>query len=154
MRDTIGKLVIALVAGLMLFGVTGPKLFKMFQIEGWLGGAQISEVVVTQKWHQLPDQHESNRDTYWISWSDKDIREVGDHRINVTSKKWAMSGIGDVIEIVHVPGDSSPYMRDGIFCEMGNFILDGILLLVELFAFVYLFITGIREIKRRRSHAA
>jgi hypothetical protein len=44
--------------------VTGPKLVKMAQIRGWLPGASVSEVRITQMWHQRPGEGGTDRWSY------------------------------------------------------------------------------------------
>lgn len=132
----------------LALGVTVPKLVKMSQIKGWTTGAEVKVEKVTQKWNQTPDIHPSNRNTFWISWSNKDIKLVGDHRTNVQKEKWDNINIGDEIELIYVPGDTSAYLRDGIFVEYGNFVFDIVLLLGEITTVIILLI---QLIKRRRT---
>ncbi|MEM8640717.1 MAG: hypothetical protein AAGG51_18150 [Cyanobacteria bacterium P01_G01_bin.54] len=127
------KDVIALLVALGLaFGVTIPKLYKMGQIKGWLAGATETTEVITQKWHQTANEHPSERETYWIAWSETDIREIGNHRLNVTQEDWHRVEIGELIEVVSLPTDDHLYLRNGIFVSPENFVFDGVLLVGEL----------------------
>lgn len=108
--------------------ITAPKLYKMGQIRGWISGAETSTKTITQKWHQTSIAYPSGGDAYWLAWSDTNIREVGDHRLNVTLEHWQTIDIGEDIEIVYTPRDSKPYLRDGIFASPGNFVFDIFLL--------------------------
>lgn len=54
--------------------------------------------------------------------------------------------IGKKIQILYVPGDNAPYLKDDIFVEPGNFVFDFVLLFGELaLAFGY-----IMELVKRR----
>lgn len=138
-------LIVALGVGI---GVTGPKLYKMAQIKGWLPGATAADWTVTQKWHQTPNQHPSGRNTYWIATTEEDIRKIGPHRLNVPSEKWESLKEGDKLEIVSVPGDPAPYLRDGIFVSWGNFAFDLALLGVE-FGVVGVMVWPLRRLRKR-----
>jgi hypothetical protein len=134
------KNIIFLVMALGLaFGATIPKLYKMCQIKGWVSGATASQQLITQKW-ETPADNPRGRLTYWIAWSDVDIRQVGDHRLNVTSAKWNQLAVGDAIEVIRIPGDRWPYVRDGIFVSPDNFAFDGILLALELGVAVWMIV--------------
>ena len=61
------KLVVVIIAILLLIGVTGPKLFRMCQIRGWIPGATIINKTIADKWIQ----HYEGKDIYWISWGMK-----------------------------------------------------------------------------------
>jgi len=112
--------------------VTGPKLYQMARIKGWLGGANSQERVIVEKWNQTPDQHPRGRDTYWISLTEDDIRKRGPHRLNLEPEQWRDLQVGDKIEVVYLPGDPEPYLRDGIYTSWGNFAFDFVLLGLEL----------------------
>ncbi|MBC8117737.1 MAG: hypothetical protein H7062_25385 [Candidatus Saccharimonas sp.] len=143
--------VIVLIAALgVAIAFTVPKLFKMCQIKGWVPGASATNEVITQKWHQTPEQHPSGRDSYWIAWGITDIKTVGGHRLNVPSERWERLNVGDTIEVVRLPGDRWPYLRDGIFVSAENFIFDFLLLNVELGVAIFMVRALIRS---RRSGA-
>lgn len=131
------KIIIVIICGLLAVGVTGPKLYKMCQIKGWVPGAEIETVIITQKWNQTPDIHPSGRNTFWISWTEKDIKQIGNHRTNVFEDRWNEISIGDSIEVIHVIGDRSPYLRDDIFVTAENFLFDIALLIGELSMAIY-----------------
>ena len=137
----------------MAFGVTIPKLYKMCQIKGWLPGAPATQETITQKWNETPAEHPRGRDTYWIAWSDDDIRKVGDHRVNVPPDYWNNIDVGDQIDVVRLSGDRWPYLRDGIFVSAGNFVFDGILLATEIGVAIAMIIGLIRN-RRRTTTAA
>jgi hypothetical protein len=129
MLTRIGLLIGAL--GLAI-GVTGPKLYKMTQIKGWLPGASVQQRPVTEKWHQTPDDHPNAQDTYWVAFTEDDIRKVGHHRLNVEPEKWESLSEGDSVDVVYVSGSPEPYLRDGIFVSWGNFVFDLVLLGLEV----------------------
>lgn len=64
------KVIISIVACILAFGITIPKLYKMAQIKEWLSGAMLSKVMITKKWHQSSDEHPRGHDTYWIAWTE------------------------------------------------------------------------------------
>ena len=129
------NLLILIIALGFAVGVTTPKLYKMFQIKGWVSGAATDTVTITQKWHQVkPKKIRPN--VFWIAWTDRSIREVGDHRINLQRERWNALEVGATLEIIKAPGDPVPYLREGIFVSPGNFVLDFVLLAAEIGAAV------------------
>lgn len=144
------RIIIVIFAVLLAFGVTGPKVIKMCQIKGWIDGAKVERVTITQKWNQTPDIHPSGRNSFWVSWTGKSIKQIGNHRISVTKEKWNMMKLGDKLEIIHVKGDKHPYLRDGIFVDPGNFIFDIVLLIAELGLAIYFSVALIRDRKKVR----
>jgi hypothetical protein len=52
--------------------------------------------------------------------------------LSVTPERWETIREGDRIEVVYVPGDPWPYLRDDVFVSGGNFVFDFVLLGVEL----------------------
>jgi hypothetical protein len=125
MFKSLGILVLAVGAAVL---ITGPKLVKMATIRGWLPGATVSAEVITQKW----DHASRTGHAYWVAWSERDIREVGPHRLNVPQARWERLAIGDTITIVRVRRDRQAYLRDGIYASTGNFVLDVALLILEI----------------------
>ena len=121
-----------LAAGLALF-VTGPKLHKMCQIKGWIAGAKTTQETISAKWHQTPDQHPKERDVFWIAWQGADIKIRGSNRINLQREKFETMQVGDTIAVVRLPEDPVPYLPQGIFVSPGNFALDIVLLLGEIY---------------------
>jgi hypothetical protein len=132
--------------GLIGLLVTGPKVVRMAQIKGWLPGASARVYPITQKWEEVRDDGQGDRRIYWISWTERSVQEVGDHRLNLERAQWDALAVGDSIEIVRVPGDRWPHVRNGIFVQLENFVLDFVLLGIEL----WLVWTGIRLLRRRR----
>lgn len=126
------KFIFSVLALVLAFGVTGPKLIKMCQIRGWIPGAVVVEEVISKKWHQTPSQDPSERNTFWISWGDKSIMIRGNHRINLEEDDWEQIEVGQSIELTKVPGSNDIFLRDGIFASNGNFVFDIFLLLIEL----------------------
>lgn len=53
------------------------------------------------------------------------------------AEKWDHLNIGDEIEVVYLPGDPTPYTRDGIFASDGNFAFDRGLVAVEIALIVF-----------------
>ncbi|MFC1743145.1 hypothetical protein ACFL35_04060 [Candidatus Riflebacteria bacterium] len=128
----------AVFAPIFVLLITLPKLYKMCQIRGWLAGAHEKMVVITQKW-VMKNNSILKRDSYWIAWTEKDIREVGAHRINLQAEKWKKLKVGDRVKIVTVPEDRHPYLQDGIFVSVGNFILDIVIFFAGISYPVYFF---------------
>ncbi len=126
------RLLALVVALLLAFGITGPKLYKMCQIRGWVPGAVTAVRTVMQKWHQTADEDPEDRDTYWIAITDQDVHKVGPHRLNVFAETWEALSVGDPVEIITVPGDPAPHLRDGIFASDSSFAFDLVLLTGEL----------------------
>lgn len=126
------KVMIFVIACILAFGITIPKLYKVAQIKQWLPGAITSKQLITQKWHQSSEAHPEGRDTYWIAWTEEDIHIAGNHRLNLTYDKWLSLQIADEIKVVYVKGDETPYLHDGIFVSLENIMFDLVLLLVEL----------------------
>jgi hypothetical protein len=118
-------LVLAAAAALL---ITVPKLHKMMRIRGWLPGAFVSTEIITQKW----DAPGRAARAYWVAWTERDIREVGPHRLNVPRARWDRLAIGDRIQIVRLRRDPWPYLRDGIYASTVNILLDIVILLAEI----------------------
>ncbi len=112
---------------------TGPKVYRMAQIRGFVPGAQVSAETVVEKWHQTPEQHHDGRDVFWVTWSESDIRARGSHRLNLPEELWNTVTVGGPIEIVRLEGGSEPHHRQGIYASNGNLAFDLILLGVLLF---------------------
>ncbi len=125
-------LVMVLATGLVLF-ITGPKLHKMCQIKGWIAGTKTTQETISVKWHQTPDQHPKKRDVFWIAWQGADIKVRGSNRINLQREKFEALQVADTIAVVRLPDDPVPYLRQGIFVSRGNFVLDIVLLLGEIY---------------------
>lgn len=113
-----------------LLGLTGVmftsnKLDRMRQIRGWKPGATVRNQLVHDKW--ADDENE----VYWISLTDKDIRVPGNHRLNLPVEVWDRYQPDAPIEVIYLPGDPSPYHREDIYADDGNFAFDTGLLVVE-----------------------
>jgi hypothetical protein len=130
-----------------VFGIiTVSKLYTMYQITGWVGGASIVTYQVRQKWNEFSwnSTTEEMEHIYWVSWTDQDIREPGPHRTTLLPEKWATLNLGDPIEITYVPRDPKPYVRNDIFDSNDNFRFDYMLLLAEFSAAVCFMVKMIR----------
>ena len=91
-----------------------------------------------------------------MTWSETGDFQSRKERINLPEKLWGSCNIGDEIEIINVPGDSSAYHREGIFASDGNFALDRVLLISEyvvaaIAGIVALFF-AVYSIKSRKHH--
>lgn len=105
---------------------TYNKLERMEQIRGWKPGAEVRMETVRQK-YENPDSG-----TCWVAFTDENIRRVGPHRMNMEREPWSSLNIGDVVEVVYLPGDPERYSRDGIYANDGNFAFDWGLLVIEV----------------------
>jgi hypothetical protein len=110
-------------------GVTGPKLHKMAQINGWRPGATVTTRVITAKG---VDQGRRGREHYWVSWATHGGALTRADRDNVSPEVWGSMRVGDSVEIVRVPGDDAAYLNNGVFVEPGNFVFDYVLLAAEI----------------------
>jgi hypothetical protein len=104
---------------------TSRKLERMKQIRGSEPGATVVAEVVHAKWE------DPQSEVCWITITDESIRKGGPHRMNLPPEMWDDYEVGDTIEIVYLPGDPTPYQRDGIYANDGNFAFDRGLLVVE-----------------------
>lgn len=116
--------VLPLLAALVGVAFTWQKLERMKRIRGHEPGARVESHQVLEKWVR-------SSSTYWIRWAEGDIRRPGTHRLNLPRAVWSRYAVGDEIEIVFVPGDSSPHHREGIYASDGNFVFDYLLLACE-----------------------
>ena len=128
-------LVFFLILGVAGVLMTTIKIEKIEQIRGWKPGAVAEMEVVRQKFE------DPQNETCWIALTNESIRRPGPHRTNLQPEIWDRLRIGDPIEIVRLPGDSTPYTRDGIFASDGNYALDHIFLVVE-YAVIVVSIVG------------
>ena len=110
-------------------GVTGPKLYKMAQIKGWLPGATATTRPITQKG---VDHGTRGREHHWVSWANSGGPISRAHRASVSPEVWETMTVGDPVEVIRVPGDEDAYLRNGVFVEPGNFVFDIVLLSVGL----------------------
>ena len=132
---------------ILLFVMTTSKLYTMYQIRGQIPGAFTATYSVRQKWddYSWDRSSRSMQHTYWVTWTDQDIRQPGSHRINLAYEKWSRLKIDDPIEITYVPRDPEPYVRNDIFDSDENFAFDYILLLAELSGAVWLMVKMIKR---------
>src|SRR5712671_4298882 len=98
-------LAIAIFALGMAAIVTVPKLYRMFEIKGWVSGRTSSREVVLQKWYEHTDKY----DSYWIGWGPEPVQQVSSNRINIEEDDWNRLQIFDHIDIVRIPGSRWPY---------------------------------------------
>ncbi len=131
-----------------LISVTAPKLYKMFQIKGWVPGGVPLQVTVTSKWHETAEESLDGRETYWVAWNDGDVKVRGKHRSNMFQDQWRATSIGDKQDIIYIPWEGDTYPKDGIFVSFGNFVFDFILLTLELLG-IYYFVRVARQTIRR-----
>lgn len=141
-------IVVLLISG-FLFIFTGQKLYKMAMIRGFIPGAKVEKRIITQKWNQYVRQRRLSRNVYWISWTDKSIQEVGNHRLNMRYDDWQKLSEGDAIDLVFIPGDNRAFMKNDIFADNGNFIFDLILLIIELTALIWSTFFIISSLKKK-----
>jgi hypothetical protein len=127
---TAGIRYIVLLFFALLAFYTSTKLIKMCAVKGWIPGARVEPHTITQKMQETGRYGE----VYWISWTARDIHEVGNHRTNLDPNQWTALKIGDPIDIIYYRSDPSPYVRQDIFVSAGNFAFDSCLLAAESFA--------------------
>ena len=126
---------------------TTSKLYTMYQLRGQIRGAFTIKYKVRQKWDEYAWDRTSRsmEHTYWVSWTDQDIRQPGTHRINMEYEKWSRLKTDDPLEITYVPRDPEPYLRNDIFDSDDNLFFDHTLLLAELSVAVWLMVRLIRR---------
>jgi hypothetical protein len=125
---------------------TGAKLIKMAQIRGFISGPTPESKVVTAK----ATEPSTYADVYWIAWNGADIRVPSRNRTNLSKDVWETYTLGDQIEILYFPGDSSPYHRPDIFADNGNFAIDAVLLSSWLFGIAILSVLQVHHFLRNR----
>ena len=124
----------------LLLGLAGAlftfnKLERMKQIRGVKPGATPKMQAVLEKW-------ESDR-ACWIRIADGDIRRHGPHRLNLESEEWDKLELGEPIEVMYLPDDATPYLRNGIYASDGNLEFDGGLLVMEIVVSVVSLLGGL-----------
>ena len=144
---SVTRYLIGFIICILFLITTTSKLYTMYQLRGQIPGAFAVTYKVRQKWDEYAWDRSSRSmaHTYWISWTDQDIRQPGSHRINLTYEKWSRLKTDDAIEITYVPRDPEPYLRNDIFDSDGNFFFDHMLLLAELSGAVWLMVRLIRR---------
>ena len=128
---TMRNVFILVLALAMAFGSTIPKLYTMCQIKGWCPGAKAAAEIITQKWNQTPAEHPLGLNTYWITWTDDDIRALGVPRLSISPGYWNTLRVGDEIEVIRLPGEY-PHLRNDFFVSATNFAYNGALLVLEI----------------------
>jgi hypothetical protein len=147
-----GKLLVIFLGALALaFGVTIPKLHKMAQIKGWVPGAVIRQKIVTQKGADPPRRARDFEKSYWVSWIEGDVGDSWKHRVRVPEDVWQVIKLGDQIEVIEVPGEENPHLRNDIFVEPGQFNFDYVLLAGELITAGAVFVLLILRYRRLRT---
>jgi hypothetical protein len=117
------------VLGATCAGFTTSKLHAMRQIRGELPGAKTERQIITDLW-ESPAVGTSSPG-HWVAWNGWDVHKSGSQRAFLAKEAWRRYHRGDAIEIVTVPGDDSPYLRDGIYASDGNLAFDRTLQMVE-----------------------
>jgi hypothetical protein len=110
---------ITLLICLAFMGSMGLQLYTQAQLRGILSGVRVQTQYVTQKWIQKSDKW-GRADTYWVSWTSKDIHQPGNHRVNMQADTWAKLHIGSPITLAYAGIDNTPYIRNDIFDSNGN----------------------------------
>ncbi|MGL4552736.1 MAG: hypothetical protein ACRC33_16295 [Gemmataceae bacterium] len=127
--------VLVLAAGLGAAGFMGQKLHKAAQVRGWVPGASVARRAVAQKgWDSARRLRDD--DSCWVSFSAAASTSWAD-RHRLTPESWHRLNVGDVVEVVRVPGDGETYLRDDIQFEDGNVALDAVMLAAALAAAVW-----------------
>lgn len=122
--------VLVAILGLAI-GATGPKLLKAARIQGWIGGAFASEVVLTQKGRDAATRAD-REDVYWVSWSEGDASGSPLDRTRVGPGDWDRMRVGDRVRAYSVPGDPREYLQEDVFFAPGNIVIDVVILAAEL----------------------
>jgi hypothetical protein len=143
------RVVVLLVAVVVAIGVTGPKLYKMGQIMGWVPGAVVTREAIVQKGHE-PATSLRRDDSYWVSWVAGDVRNSWKLRDRVSPEVWHEMREGDPIDVVHLPGDPRGHLRVGVYVEPGNFAFDVVLFVVELTVAVVMSVQLFMQFRRAR----
>lgn len=126
-----------------LAAFTSVKIIKTYMRRGVLAGAYSKTQMITQKWDETYTEfHRKSfleapevKHAYWVSWTDHNIREKGDHRLSIPYDEWLKLKIGDSIQVIYNMGDTTPHYRDDIEDDV---IFDHVLLVGELFGVVYM----------------
>jgi hypothetical protein len=123
---------IVLMVALAIF--TTHKLYTMCRIRGFFGGRAIEAHYVTGK----SNEHDLKDRTYcFLSWAETPSEEDRQHRVQVECDYWETVKPDDRIEVVRYDGDT--YLRRGgeVYASDGNFILDLVILGLELAGLLY-----------------
>jgi len=129
------KGILLFLLGVLGFAFTGYKLVTMAQIRGWLPGARTATVTVTQMYEETT-QEKAGRNTYpvtayWVSWTNTDVHQPGNHRVDVALEEWGQLRVGAALEVIYAGFDQRPNTRKGVYASDGNFVFDLVLLTCE-----------------------
>jgi hypothetical protein len=146
----------------------------MARIKGWVPGAAVAREVITQK-GIAPAKRARDDDIYWVSWAKDDVREEDVRRgsgglinffswatdfrdtwkrcVRVPPEVWEGMQKGDPLEVIHIAGDESPYLRNDIFVESGQFVFDLLLLAAEATVAIVMFVQIVKRYRRSQTSA-
>jgi hypothetical protein len=116
---------------LAFMGSMGLQLYTQAQLRGILPGVRVQTQYVTQKWIQESTKW-GRANTYWASWTSKDIHQRGDHRVKMKADTWAKLQIGSPIRLAYAGIDTTPYIRNDIFDSNGNIAVNVLIFFVAL----------------------
>src|SRR5438552_1648552 len=102
------RVAVLILALALALGVTGPKLYTMALIKGWLPGGVVTAEVIAQKGIDKARRLRED-DSYWVSWEKGEAR-TWDKRERVSPDDWQDMQVGDAIELVRLPGDPHAYL--------------------------------------------
>ncbi|HIJ65964.1 MAG TPA: hypothetical protein HPP77_08420 [Candidatus Hydrogenedentes bacterium] len=108
------------------------NLYKTARIQGWFPGATESKVTITQKWHEKRRVRYGKMDCYFISWAQGDAQDAPGLHGRLNPEAWHEVQPGDIIDVYHIPGDPSPYLRNGIGTSTSGFVFDVVLFVIAL----------------------
>jgi hypothetical protein len=128
---TFHRLVLLLLALGFVFGITCPKLVTSAQVNGWIPGATRTQGIVTRKGHYTRQGRLGFEwENHWIEFTEPGV--PAPQQTNVRLDDWQQWQEGDVIEVVHIPGNPRRYVPNETFVDLGNFLFDIALLAIEL----------------------
>ena len=129
------NLVISIGIGLLGTFITVPRLYKMFQIKGYISGATLTTNYVTKKW--VSDSHLRYETHYNISWAEDTVNIKENQVDNIDKETWKNMNVGYTINVVSFRSDKKAYTNNSLYVANGNFILDFVLLAGQLFVFIF-----------------
>jgi hypothetical protein len=98
------------------------RLYTEAQVKGWIPGATVTPAIITQKGIDPRRGFRVYEDTYWVSWEYGEVRDSWDRRVRVSPEVWKGMHLGDPIEVIHVPSEDRPYLRNGMGLEWSIFV--------------------------------
>lgn len=102
----------------------GFQLYQQAQLRGWIEGRQIKTYRITQKWEGFGRRGSA---TYWVSWTNDNIRTPGNHRLNVEYDQWVRMNIGDPIRLAFIETSQRPHLAEGdIWTSDGNILFNAV----------------------------